>query len=857
MFKSLKRRVALGAVAAVGAAGLVTIAAPAANAAFAPATGSISSSGVARAGGDIYIYSVVTDTAGNVGTGANGVKICTVPLATPTGATLGTGAKELTGGTANAMALGSGTSSSNAAVAVPLKYNTVGTDTITAGTYTFLVWALVGNGTCAAAPSAGDPTTTLSVTAAGAPASVTLASTSSTKPSSDTNTIGTAVTFTMKDAAGVATLLKGNETITVATPLSATAWVKTSSDTPTTGVVQGSASSVQYYSAIGGQSASSTNLDGTATFYIGNSAAGTATFTVVGSGLLAGQIPAATYSLTTVDVFAAGSRVTASQVGVTTDNTAYTAPNGQTSVATLAPNTSTYSSAATTIFLDPTSAKSFKVRTSGTATTDAAKTVLATIAARTGVTLPAGVTAGTTSLTLDADGYADFTVTSTAPIAGTGYKLTFGSSSYTVTYKTPTAVKVALSGTSATVATVNGGTSVITAKVTDQFGAAYQGALVTFKGQATGRNVVSGTVLNTVTTGTDGKAAYSLVDAVPTSATLTDTVNISAIAAGTSTLYVTNSSSADVTVNYKTSVTPATITLAASGYGLVNNTVTYTALAPGLAIDTKTTFTATLKDAAGGVLATGIPVVFTIKNGYALVPTTVYTTSGVASIDVYGKTTGTLSVTAASGGVSKENATITVFNSGTTDARTITLDAATYAVTGGQVKRATATVKDRYGNAVYGVSVTFKFTTGVGRFAGGSLSATTTTGLDGTAIADIAPLATESGAGTMTASYTEQDASVATVNADGLTAYPAETVKATATVNVTAAAAATATTDAATTSKINDIATAVANLSTTVAGLVASLVAQIKDTKAAIADTKAALDKLAAVVAKIQKKVKA
>ena len=48
----------------------------------------------------------------------------------------------------------------------------------------------------------------------------------------------------------------------------------------------------------------------------------------------------------------------------------------------------------------------------------------------------------------------------------------------------------------------------------------------------------------------------------------------------------------------------------------------------------------TLKDAAGGVLATGIPVVFTIKNGYALVPTTVYTSSGVASIDVYALITG-------------------------------------------------------------------------------------------------------------------------------------------------------------------------------------------------------------------------
>ena len=169
----------------------------------------------------------------------------------------------------------------------------------------------------------------------------------------------------------------------------------------------------------------------------------------------------------------------------------------------------------------------------------------------------------------------------------------------------------------------------------------------------------------------------------------------------------------------------------------------------------------------------------------------------------------------------------------------------------------TATVKDRYGNPVYLVPVTFKFTTGAGRFAGGSLSTSATTGLDGVAIADIAPLASESGAGTMTASYTSQDAAVATLNADGLTAYPAEVYKATATVNVTAGTATTATTDAATTSKINDIATAVANLSTTVAGLVASLVAQIKDTKAAIADTKAALDKLAAVVAKIQKKVKA
>ena len=58
MFKSLKRRVALGAVAAVGAAGLVTIAAPAANAAGAPTATAFTATGVARAGGLGFINAV-------------------------------------------------------------------------------------------------------------------------------------------------------------------------------------------------------------------------------------------------------------------------------------------------------------------------------------------------------------------------------------------------------------------------------------------------------------------------------------------------------------------------------------------------------------------------------------------------------------------------------------------------------------------------------------------------------------------------------------------------------------------------------------------------------------------------------
>jgi len=273
-----------------------------------------------------------------------------------------------------------------------------------------------------------------------------------------------------------------------------------------------------------------------------------------------------------------------------------------------------------------------------------------------------------------------------------------------------------------------------------------------------------------------------------------------------------------------------------------------------LAIDTSTTFTATLKDAAGIGLADGISVSWTITGGYAA-STTSYTTGGAgsATLTVFPSKTGALTVKATVGTVSGSSAVVTATNAAT-DARTIALDAATYSVTGGTVKRVSATVKDRYGNAVKSVTVTFAFT-GIGRFAGGSLTATGTTDASGVAIADIAPLTSEAGAGVLTASYTGGDASTATLNGDA-TAYPAAVTSATANVTTTAGAA-TATTDAATTSKINDIATAVANLSTTVAGLVASLVAQIKDTKAAIADTKAALDALAAVVAKIQKKVKA
>jgi len=527
------------------------------------------------------------------------------------------------------------------------------------------------------------------------------------------------------------------------------------------------------------------------------------------------------------------------------------------------------------VSLSPATGKTFTV-TSVADTNNAYTNALCTIAARTGITLPTGVTAGTTTVALDATGLGTCAAAATSPVAGQGYTISFGGTTFTVTYRSPVATRVALSGTNTAITVANGGTTGITGKVYDQYQDAVADAIVSFTGGGAGRNTASSTLLSSVTTGADGKASYSLTDAYPTAAATTDTVQISAVSAGTGVLYPNRTNAADgsaatnVTVTYAASVTPATVTLTAKAKTAPTLVTTglFTTLAPGLAIDGCADYEAVLKSSTGGVLPDGVAVTFTIKGGYTTSTTlTKYTGNvtagaGKATLTVCGKTTGALTVTASSGGVTATDSTVTVYNSSTTDARTVALDAATYAVTGGQIKRVTATVKDRWGNPVSGVLVSFAFTSGVGRFAGGGLTATATTATDGTAVTDLAPLTVESGAGAFKATITATDATDETVVGsellgDGLTARGAAVVKATAAVTVTAGAAATATTDAATTSKINDIATAVANLSTTVAGLVASLVAQIKDTKAAIADTKAALDKLAAVVAKIQKKVKA
>jgi len=321
-----------------------------------------------------------------------------------------------------------------------------------------------------------------------------------------------------------------------------------------------------------------------------------------------------------------------------------------------------------------------------------------------------------------------------------------------------------------------------------------------------------------------------------------------------------------VTVSYSTTITPATVTVAFSAAN--NDTTTangFTTTAVGQAVGGQETYTATLKTIAGAALGTGILVAFTFDGANVGGATTksVYTLNGVATVVTRIMKKGVVKVTATASGISGSDSSVTG-TVATTTGRTIALDAATYSIAAGGLKRVSATVKDAYGNLVVGAAVGFSITTGAGRFAGGGLTTTGTTDATGVAIADVAPAAGESGAGTLKVAITAPDATdntVTTTLTDGVTAYPAAVASTTAALTVTAGTvasdAATAAAQKATDAKIADIATAVTNLSTTVAGLVASLVAQIKDTKAAINATQDALTALAAVVNKIKAKVKA
>jgi hypothetical protein len=254
----------------------------------------------------------------------------------------------------------------------------------------------------------------------------------------------------------------------------------------------------------------------------------------------------------------------------------------------------------------------------------------------------------------------------------------------------------------------------LTATLADQFGAARASQTVTIT--TSGRN---NPVSTTAITDATGKVTFTTADASTSTTALTDTVTFSASGA-------TNSS---VTINYaNTAVGTVTVTggNTTASVNALTNTVN------GISVGSSTTgaeagaidVVATVKDALGNALA-GVPVTFTVAGTTAAIlstTATVYTGStGTATAKLYAWANGTYTYTAAAGGkTTTGTATFGSIAAGNTRVVSATVS--------GNVVTGKAT--DRFGNPVQN-AVLYASTSG-GANIGGSFIKDGTTAADGT-----------------------------------------------------------------------------------------------------------------------------
>jgi hypothetical protein len=508
-----------------------------------------------------------------------------------------------------------------------------------------------------------------------------------------------------------------------------------------------------------------------------------------------------------------------------------------------------------------------------------AATVAVTVAARTGVTLPTGITASTLNYTTVGDGSETSVVVAlaaTSPLPGQGYAVSWkanATTTYTLnfTYEAPTVGNskgtittspAALTGAKNAVS----GSNSVEVTVRDQFYDLVSGATTLMT--ITGRNAVSA---SQKTTDSFGKATYTWTDAgaVLTGSGATGTTDTVAISAQTTN--ATSALSADsIAITYSATLTAGTLTMTNDG------------AATGVAAGSCATYTATALDASGIALL-GYPVVFTGTNAYfstVASSTTVFTSSaGVATASFCGKLVGTASVTATTGGKTATS-THTVI-AGT--ARTISVDATTASMAPGETKRVVATLKDTWGNIIAAGTVTVAYSGTAGRVASvnGVSSSSCTTDASGQCTIEVG--GDSAGTGTLTLSFTGGNTSTAATLGDG-SAQPARVASVTTAVTIagksttiTAIDAAQAAADAATDAALEAIdaanaATDAANLAAEAADAATVAAEEARDAADAataavealatevatlMSALKAQITTLANTVAKIAKKVKA
>ena len=835
----------------LGASGLAVIAAPAANAADALPT-SVTGSVAPTRPGDSATMSVVlgfalsTDTP--AATGVLRARLLSGPVGADGTTAASIGADTVT--TAAVRGIATAVDTTAYTVTAPLTFTPNN-----AGTYQLLVWYDATNAVATAQyPAAATPQGVVSFTTAGQPR--TIAWTSAAKTGSTDTATATIFNFTLKDANGNTTYLKTGENITgsVADSSGASGTIY-AADTTTVFGAGAAAYSTPFGVAVAKATAPSGNIGVVA------SAAGTVTVSAVGTGLLSGLVPAATATLTTrAEIYATKFKITNTASITTVDNA-----RNSTDAATLPVEQA--AAAAGTVYASRSKALEMNFRV----TAAAAGTVRATIAAIDTVTLlPSGVTAGTQDVTIASDGATAPTytgtlkVTATAATAGSGYVISVPVTAstvmkYTVIYKTPSAsnttgyvsVKPSGDNVATIVRVLQGGTTNFTATVYDQFADTIAGASVTWT--VSGRNAgISSSITNA-----SGVATLDLKDVSTATLTAspTDQVDAQAASAAAAAFTVVNTPTTSRSiVRYGASVTAATLTLA-------NDAPT---AATYRLIDSATVLTATAKDSSGVGIA-GIGVTFTLPDGAYTTTTgastTVYTNgSGVATLSVKSTKTGVNSAGASGGGVTATASTWTVQNQAALDPRTVSLAPATVEVAGGAIVRVVATVKDRYGNPVSGVTVTPSYAGTAGRIqaVGGAIASTGTTGTDGTVGIDLSAIGSESGTGTLTAAITGGDATADGSTMGNAATIPARAASATAAVTVKAGAAA-ATTDAAVTAVKADVkavsdtvatlSKAVTTIQSSVTELSSTFAAQIKSLSSAIA-------KISKAIAALSKRIK-
>jgi len=395
-----------------------------------------------------------------------------------------------------------------------------------------------------------------------------------------------------------------------------------------------------------------------------------------------------------------------------------------------------------------------------------------------------------TTVMTDASGQASFTVTNANPISGgiatvtaSGFA-TSGTKAVALNWELPKASAISISPSSSKVKTTS--VTVVTATVTDQFGKAVAGEIL--QPSVTGANApATGVTIPTIVTGADGKATYTLTDAkaVEASTTLgTDAVNFTAASQAVSGTAVTYTYVATLpviaafagfydlaeTTTAASRVTPVPATGIYNGTAklLINDARDMTAalVASGSTSNEVVAFRFNATSSASAAVA-GVIVTATISDGgYFFASTTNLKTSsrtlvtdanGDISFLAGSTKTGAITVTVTSG-TTTGTASFWVGNA-TADARYVTMTGAATATANGALVPVTATVTDRYGNAVGSVALSLT-ATGAAAFAGGATTQTYTTDSTGTFTFQGTSYNTAGGAGTFKAAVTTSGTSV-------------------------------------------------------------------------------------------------